>query len=367
VDPELTGELGQIWEAAWPFAETGQVVCIRSESGPFLMLAKQLGGWGVLRVDSLSHTLKDASWELVGSHKVFHEAVPERVPGPNAAPWDTYQPERPAHWSEENPKLYRLSHYTFEQLAEAVLQSTFDSIRILELQDGKVIGSKHYPAWWQELGPKRREFFKQRGINSGRSYCTCLNEEALGLILDLPSMSSEDIAGRVYPDWDHHLSQCGSNALFFLGSEGHYSFEIGLTADDAGEGEVFEAIEALLDLIFSGVEQSLEYELFEDFLEEKYGVPRAKTQEKLSGIGELFFGHDERFVSDKHWWITPDQVLVRVRHRRIDPSFGTLVESGVQNFLESRANWQRTDFRNVEVGRYLMRLGKQFADHSEID
>jgi hypothetical protein len=361
--PESTGALAQIWNAAKPFADKGETVCIKAEYGPYIMLARRVSKWNVFGLDSLNGALSNANWDLVESHKGFHEATSEHVPQPNSAPWDVHKPERLDHGSEERPALYRLGGCTFEGLSKALLKSTFDSIRILELNAGKVIKSEHYPAWWQDLGSERREFFKQRGIENSRTYCTCLNEQAVDFILDWASKDAESGDRRVYSDWDHNISQCGSNALFYLGSNGHYLFEIGITADDASEDEVFRSVQTLLDLIFEGAEQSVDAECFEDFLENEFKIPKSITEQKLSGVCYLFFD-DERFASYKRWWVTPDYVLIRIRHRTIDASFGTLVESEVQSLLESRTNWQKTDFERVDKSAYIGRLVRQSKQYS---
>ena len=365
--PELEGELKRVWEVGANLVEHGKgvdIALLQFKGGIYLMLGDSGSRWAATSIERLVGEAEGLTWQLLSSYQELQEAVPESKPSPNDGPWDTYRSAIPERWNQVHPSLFALSGNTFEFLKGHFMRLTFHSVALLDLDDSGALdfnSLQKFPSWTESLGDSRESFFESRGIQNGEYYCNGLNEEVLNFYAEGAKAGASGNT-PIYCDPKFSLSQCGSNGLFYNGISGEFEFKVNLVANDASTVQIFEAIMHLTNFIFLDV-QSFKQQGndFLTFLSEHKNIEESLLTGRISGIGELFSDHDDRFASREEWWVDPDLVKIQVRTCSIDPSFGVLAENETTVYLESRENWARTDFNKVSPTALLGRLRAQAA------
>ncbi len=360
---ELHGALSKIWmlgeESTLPIGSSHLALMQKGEEC-FLMVGDF--SWKGLswEEDFLTSEVADASWELIATGELFHEAIPEFTPGPNSYPWETFRAARAAYWEAVHPSMYKISGVEFEELKKRLLKDISTSLTTLSLDEtANVISGPHsFEAWSIK---SRREFFEVRGIRSGDYYCTTVNDEAINVLsaIDVRADESDWIGTGDSSRDDYPLA----NELVYRVELDAFVFEIFLKAKSSSDENEFLAVRNLLNFFFGSAHLFDEcQQRMVEFLSKTLDFDSVLLSEWFE-VGEdayMFQGDMSRSLPGKQAnWVRPDYITIQIQTSEFDPSFGTLVNGPVVTYTESFKNWEKTDFNRAAIEPYLTRLRRQ--------
>jgi hypothetical protein len=309
-------------------------------------------------------TQSQISWEQIGSPQT-EEGVSSEEEGLD-------------DWGSNmtyGPQLYRLEGGdTAATYKESVLKEIDLRVSIVETGANGSVSIKDFPSiskfQLENSKDKVIDFFRSRGISSGNYEVCRVGDVVLDLFLQLdrlPEFLSREGVQRLTKPGEYGAT-VDSNRLGYSADYSKVFFQFDLTqGPDLSNAELVTGLNYLFSFLFHKMELYVKGPVpFDQFTSELTGVPMAELEELLEGEGGLDpFLEDLEYGIEPLAWVTPDIVQVNLIRPLNDPSFGRPTKDSQQliQLVETRENYNKTNFSSIAVDAYLLRLTRQANDY----